>query len=253
MATIWSVDELVEASAVNPIEEIDKKYYEYGPGFGYYILSNVYKNFDKFREVVRSCPVYPNIMSKLNPFYTGTVPDPLVAKVRDTLSTEKWHTPVSSYINYYHHSIITATKAQAWPHSDSFEGSGRVLVCNGWLSEHNPKNKTCFYYNKKTGKYTWTEKEYASAVPNWRRRADNKFRNFVEDDTLVKVAEAPTEPGTISIYFSDQIHAPHVDYDAKDERHSYVLMFGDNAYMQDTGGPDENALKPPNSMSGMLL
>ena len=53
MATIWSVDELVEASAVNPIEEIDKKYYEYGPGFGYYILSNVYKNFDKFREVVR--------------------------------------------------------------------------------------------------------------------------------------------------------------------------------------------------------
>ena len=150
MVTIWSVDELVEASAVNPIEEIDKKYYEYGPGFGYYILSNVYKNFDKFREVVRSCPVYPNIMSKLNPFYTGTVPDPLVAKVRDTLSTKKWHTPVSSYINYYHHSIITATKAQAWPHSDSFEGSGRVLVCNGWLSEHNPKNKTCFYYNKKT-------------------------------------------------------------------------------------------------------
>ena len=69
MATIWSVDELVEASAVNPIEEIDKKYYEYGPGFGYYILSNVYKNFDKFREVVRSCPVYPNIMSKLNPHY----------------------------------------------------------------------------------------------------------------------------------------------------------------------------------------
>ena len=47
--------------------------------------------------------------------------------------------------------------------------------------------------------------------------------------------------------------APHVDYDATDERHSYVLMFGDNAYMQDTGGPDENALKPPNSMSGMLL
>ena len=69
----------------------------------------------------------------------------------------------------------------------------------------------------------------------------------------MKVAEAPTEPGTISIYFSDQIHAPHVDYDATDERHSYVLMFGDNAYMQDTGGPDENALKPPNSMSGMLL
>ena len=25
MATIWSVDELVEASAINPIEEIDKK------------------------------------------------------------------------------------------------------------------------------------------------------------------------------------------------------------------------------------
>lgn len=233
---VWTADEIREASQVNSPDEIEREYVEFAPGHGFIIIRNVFKNFELFREVIRSCPFYPNTLSKLNPFYTNVAPDALLKNVKEVVSTPKWNNLVSSYGNYYTNELINCTKVQSYPHADSFTDQPKVLVSNIWLSEHNPKNKTCFYYNKKTGKYNWSGQEYFEAAPAWRERVDQKFRNFVEDDYLVKVGEAPTETSTISIYFSDLIHAPHVDYDDPKPRHSYVLMFGDNNYMNGMGG-----------------
>ena len=223
-------DFVSNAIELNPLSEIKIKYHEYEQGYGYFILKNVWKNFNLYVELSEKFPAIgpsKNIDFN-NPFLKQPIPKCQLNDFKYILLELNSH--IFKYNLKNKNFTITSNIFPAIidyycryeciiPHCD-VENYNDILVSNIWLSD-GYNGKTLFWKYKDSYTYTKNLYDYYLNIKNPQEIV--KYKNFEENNDFKIVGESPCEFGTVTIYNGNQIHSAYVPEQISHNRVSHVV------------------------------
>lgn len=222
-------DFLMEAIELNSSNEMKLNYHKYSDECGYWILKNVWKNFNKYAELSEKYPIFPptECINKNNPFFKQPISPIQLYEIKYKLLelnkiffnyNIKEEYKISS--NVFIPNVKYPCKySSLLPHCDVYDRSD-ILVANIWVS-NGYNGKTIFWKYRDSYKFTKKLIEYYYSLKNLNEIV--LYENFSAKDGFEIVSESPTEFGSISIYNGNQIHSAWIPPDIQHKRLSHIV------------------------------